>query len=228
MMREKLDFFGIIKEAIKLPFKNLNFIIVFIALLPFFCFFLLHEIIFQHNLIQALTFMSHSSGCYNIFSCIQELIGKISPKNLISFLSLIGFVHLVDLLNTIITVFTASVIYLEDQDPMNLKDLITKSMKKVSFKGPLITSICALLLTSLTLIGLLTLSINFYVSIFVFFKILYGLLFIDFITKYMEWTAIWNMGLVILILEENKHGDVALGRKFSCPVPPSMHLRKWP
>lgn len=223
LMREKLDFFGIIKETIKLPFRIPTFIIFFLtALFPFFCFFLLHEIIFQHNLIQALKFMSNDSPCYEFdltscysrstFHAIRELIGKISAKNLISFLSFLGLVHLVDLLNTIITVSTASEIYLKDQnESTSLKDIIRKTINKVSFKGTLITSICALLLTSLTLIGLLTLSINFYASTLVFFNIIYGLLIIVFLAKSMEWTAIWNMGLVISILEENKHGDVALG-----------------
>ncbi|XP_044479065.1 uncharacterized protein LOC123206038 [Mangifera indica] len=167
LMREKLDFFGIIKETIKLPFRIPTFIIFFLtAFFPFFCFFLLHEIIFQHNLIQALKFMSNDSPCYEFdltscysrltFHAIRELIGKISAKNLISFLWFLGLVHLVDLLNTIITVSTASEIYLKDEnESTSLKGIIRKTINK--------------------------------------------------------WTAIWNMGLVISILEENKHGDVALG-----------------
>ncbi|KAI6700656.1 hypothetical protein NL676_014980 [Syzygium grande] len=42
-----------------------------------------------------------------------------------------------------------------------------------------------------------------------FSRVLSGVLFAASFAKYMEWSAIWNMGIVISILEE-KHGDIAL------------------
>lgn len=60
---------------------------------------------------------------------------------------------------------------------MNLKEMLCKAFKKVGFKGPLVTSTYALLLTSLTLIGLLSLSINLFVTMMTLIKLGHG--FID-------------------------------------------------
>ncbi|KDO81774.1 hypothetical protein CISIN_1g035769mg [Citrus sinensis] len=66
----------------------------------------------------------------------------------------LAIIHLFDLLNTIITVSTASAIYAQE------KEMLTKPFienKIALFKGPLITSIYALLLNSFALVGLFTL-----------------------------------------------------------------------
>ncbi|KAL3723175.1 hypothetical protein ACJRO7_035365 [Eucalyptus globulus] len=68
---------------------------------------------------------------------------------------------------------------------------------------------------ALSLLGLLSLASNLYGSSSYFgpagfSKVLSGLLFVALFKKYTEWSAIWNVGFVISILEE-KHGDIALG-----------------
>ncbi|KAK0588954.1 hypothetical protein LWI29_007651 [Acer saccharum] len=43
-----------------------------------------------------------------------------------------------------------------------------------------------------------------------FWGLLFGMPLMALLTKHIEWSGIWNMGIVISILEE-KHGDVAIG-----------------
>ncbi|KAL5860416.1 hypothetical protein ACOSQ4_001712 [Xanthoceras sorbifolium] len=53
IMKEKLEFSGMIKEALKIPFRNPNFILFFLlASFSLFFFLVLYEIIFLQSLIQ--------------------------------------------------------------------------------------------------------------------------------------------------------------------------------
>ncbi|KAK9271663.1 hypothetical protein L1049_002026 [Liquidambar formosana] len=218
MMKEKLGFFGILKEALTIPCKNPKFIILtFLTSLPLFCAMLIHETIFQQTLIETAKISTQKPFCDQFFcynmqpmDVIKQLIEVVSHRFLLLGLLYLGMVHLLDLLNTIKTINSASVIYAGEKS-MNLKDMLYRPIKEATFGGPLITSLYALLLASLTLLGLVSLATQFYTSSKnILFMVVFGVLFIALLTKYLEWTAIWNMGLVISILE-GKHGDVALG-----------------
>ncbi|TXG54634.1 hypothetical protein EZV62_019890 [Acer yangbiense] len=52
----------------------------------------------------------------------------------------------------------------EANNPVNLKQILCIPIKKVGFRGPLITSICVLVLSSLTLIGLAILGIILFMT----------------------------------------------------------------
>ncbi|KAL9447220.1 hypothetical protein AB3S75_014818 [Citrus x aurantiifolia] len=222
-MKEKLEFVGIIKEALKIPIKNPKFIFtILLTFFPLFCSLCLHETMFQRALIESLRSQADDPPPHEGFVSIYRYswpslygfrgwIGNfISGKLLVQSFTLLAIIHLFDLLNTIITVSTASAIYAQEKETLT-KPFIEN--KVALFKGPLITSIYALLLNSLALVGLFTLSINIYVmwSAFTFFTLTYMLVFVALFTKYIEWSAVWNTGIVISILEQNKHGDVALG-----------------
>ncbi|KAL5860443.1 hypothetical protein ACOSQ4_001739 [Xanthoceras sorbifolium] len=155
----------------------------------------------------------HTSSYRSLLS-ITQLIENVSPIRLLSTLLLLGFIHLLDLLNTIIIVHTASVMYAGGEaNPMNLNQMLCTSIKKVGFRGPLITSICALILSSLTTIGLSILAIIIWhltTDRSPFLILIFGALYLALFAKHIEWSGICNMGMVISILEE-KHGSVAIG-----------------
>lgn len=210
VMRKRLGFFEIIKESFEIPFKNPSFILfTFITSLPLFCFLVLYEIILQHILIKTGKFLQQFDDEYLKLLDIGNLLEEISPKIL-----LLGFLYLVilhcqDLFNTTATVDVASIIYSEEK-PISLKDMFLRHVKETRFKGPLITSICSLSLALLVSLGLLSFATYMYLtSTSVLFMLLFGVLFMALFGKFMEWSAIWNMGIVISILEE-KQGDVAL------------------
>ncbi|CAN0924454.1 hypothetical protein LINGRAHAP2_LOCUS34199 [Linum grandiflorum] len=83
---------------------------------------------------------------------------------------------------------------------------------KVGLIGPYITSVCNLGLVLLVMAGLASLGVqmfglpfNGWVS-----KVLFGSIFVALLAKYVGWRAIWNVGLVVSILE-GKHGYIGIG-----------------
>ncbi|KAH7577382.1 hypothetical protein JRO89_XS01G0242700 [Xanthoceras sorbifolium] len=218
MTKQKLGFSGILRESLKLPIKYPNFILVFlITSFPLFFFLVLKEIILKQSwiqLVQMSYYLDGHTSSYRSLLSVTQLIENVSPIRLLSTLLLLGFIHLLDLLNTIIIVHTASVMYAGGEaNPMNLNQMLCTSIKKVGFRGPLITSICALILSSLTTIGLSILAIIIWhltTDRSPFLILIFGALYLALFPKHIEWSGIWNMGMVISILEE-KHGSVAIG-----------------
>ncbi|CAN0857354.1 hypothetical protein LINGRAHAP2_LOCUS6725 [Linum grandiflorum] len=117
----------------------------------------------------------------------------------------LGIGHFFNLVNTVIVVRSASLIY-SGNEASSWKELIREAN---NLKGPLMTSLYPLALSLLTLVGLASFGIQFYISDSTF-KVFFGLISVGLLIKYLEWSAIWNMGLVISILE-GKHGYVGIG-----------------
>ena len=95
---------------------------------------------------------------------------------------------------------------------MSLTGMFSRFINETRLKGPLITSIYVLLLSSLISFGLVSLSPYLFAAkalVSVFFMVPFLAIFIALLIKYIEWSAVWNMGIVISILEE-KQGDVAI------------------
>ncbi|XVF58101.1 hypothetical protein PTKIN_Ptkin07bG0035600 [Pterospermum kingtungense] len=217
VMKERLGFFEIIKQSLKIPFNNPSFILfTFITSLPLFCFLVLYEIILQHILIETGKNLLKTADPFRIFGYdysrlmdIGNLLEEVSPKVLLLGFLYMGILHCLDLFNTIATVDVASIIY-SGENSISLKDMFVRPVKETRLKGPLITSICSLSLALLISLGLLSFATYIYfTSPNVLFMLLFVVLFIVLLGKYMEWSAIWNMGIVISVLEE-KQGDVAL------------------
>ena len=228
IMKEKLGLFGILKETLAIVHKNPSFIILtFLISLPLFCSLLAHEIFFQQTIIETTKCQSQDSirvkcslSTNGTSSCVYKMIGpldtlkeiteKLAGRYLVLGLSYLGIVHLLDLFCTIVIVNSASVIYARE-NRINVKEMWDRTIKGVSLKGPFITSIYALLMSSLSLLGLVSLATNFSViSNASLFTVFFGLLCIPWLAKHMEWNAIWNMGVVLSVLEE-KQGVIALG-----------------
>ncbi|RVW50840.1 hypothetical protein CK203_101829 [Vitis vinifera] len=155
MMKEMRFFFGMLKEALKIPFRNPNFVVFsFLTSLPLFTFMLINDFIIQQTLIQTakiLTQTLHPNKFFDFdetpLGLIERAIEEVSHNS-----SWVSFI-------------------------------LESPMKEIRFKGPLITSIYTFILASFVFLALLI--------------------------KSVEWSAIWNMSIVISVLEE-KHGDVAL------------------
>ena len=219
MMNQKLSFFGIIKEipnssSSPSSLPSLNF-----------CFLLFIETNCQQTFITAIkskleppahdhypfdgggnTFeISYLRTAFDVL--IELITNAFLPLMLPGFLYL-GIVHLLHLINTIVTVHSASMIY-AGEGTVHLKEFLGIPFRGVGLKGPLMTSVYAFVLTSLTLIGILSLSTHFFTGTIFVFMVVVRLVIIAFLVKYLEWSAIWNMGMVISILEK-KHGDVAI------------------
>uniref|UniRef100_A0A7N0TN48 Uncharacterized protein n=1 Tax=Kalanchoe fedtschenkoi TaxID=63787 RepID=A0A7N0TN48_KALFE len=180
---------------------------------------LVHELWFQQILIEAAKFMAQRGEIHyywNWFHAARKLI-HFSEEYGQAFLQLgflyLALIHLPDLINTIGVVSSASAIY-SDEKPVKLKETLFKSFERVTFKRSLVTSIYIRLLASMVLIGLLAIASQGYLfslhGQMTWFSSIYGLLFICLLYKYMQWSSLWNLGLVTAILEE-KHGDIALG-----------------
>ncbi|KAJ6329939.1 hypothetical protein OIU76_008710 [Salix suchowensis] len=219
MIEEKrLGFFDLLKESLKIPIRNPNFIIfAFFSSLPLFSFLIMYETVFQQTMIKILKSISQERTdpldvfvyYYETLEAKERLVEEISTKFLLCFIYL-GILHLLDLFNMITMVDIASMIYKGDQKSMNLKNMLSRCIKETRLKGPLITSIYALLLDSLVSVGLVSMVMYICLgSISSFFSMVFSVVFLGLLSKYIEWSAVWNMGILISILED-KHGDVAL------------------
>ncbi|KAL4378719.1 hypothetical protein GQ457_02G020150 [Hibiscus cannabinus] len=216
-----LGLLEIIRESLKIPLKNPHFI--FLTLLtsfPLFCFLVFYEIILQQILIESAGILHKTSeplaelfgNGYERLHEMGNLLGKVSPMVL-----LLGFLftvtlHFLDLFNTTATVDIASKIH-AGEIPFSLKHMICRSLNETRFKAPLITSLCSLSLASLIHLGLLSFATYIYMTAAaagIFFVSIFVVLFLALLAKYVEWSGIWNVGIVISILEDNRQGDVAL------------------
>ncbi|KAE8661294.1 Detected protein of unknown function [Hibiscus syriacus] len=216
----KLGFFQIIKESLKIPLKNPNFIfLTFLTSFPLFCFLVFYEIILHQILIESATILHSASEPfleffgydYERLDEIGNLLGKVSPMALFLGFLFTATLHFLDLFNTTSIIDIASKI-VAGEKPMSLKLMISRSINKARFKAPLITSLCSLSLAALLLLVLLSFATYICVTVLTsaFLVPMFVVLFMALLAKYVEWSAVWNVGIVISIVEDNRQGDVAL------------------
>ncbi|XP_039038570.1 uncharacterized protein LOC120176141 [Hibiscus syriacus] len=216
----KLGFFQIIKESMKIPLKNPTFIfLTFLTSFPLFCFLVFYEIIFQQILIESAKILHNTSEPFleffgNDYERVYEignLLSKVSPMALLLGFLFTATLHLLDLFNTTAIIDIASKI-VAGEKPISLKHMISRSINETRFKAPLITSLCSLSLAALVVLGLLSFATYIYimVSASAFLVPMFMVLFMALLAKYVEWSAVWNVGIVISIMEDNRQGDVAL------------------
>ncbi|KAK6913127.1 DSS1/SEM1 [Dillenia turbinata] len=216
LMKRDLGFFGILREAVIIPRENLNFIIfTFLTSLPVFSFKLSFEILLQGTIFQIAEIIRQTPVdqcvyCYGLpeFVAVEEILEVIFPN-----LLLLGVLYLIvlclDLVNMVAIVDSASMIY-AGETHMNAREMLLRIKKSTRYERPLITYIYALLLAFLTSVGLASLAISAYIAArYVFFEVIFAMMFIYLTKKYVEWSVIWNMGIVVSILE-NTLGDIAL------------------
>lgn len=217
VMKEMWFFFGMLMEALKIPYRNPNFIVLaFLSSLPLFTFMLINDIFVQQALIQTgsiLTEAVHPKGFFDFDQTRLGLIGKAiekaSNKLILGFMFLV-VLHILDFLNTVAIVDSASIVY-KGETPMNLMDMLRRPLKETRYKGPLITSIYTFTLAALVFLGLISQATYIYIfsAGLSLFMMVFVLIFIALLVKSVEWSVMWNMSIVISVSEE-KHGDVAL------------------
>ncbi|KAF7130800.1 hypothetical protein RHSIM_Rhsim10G0023900 [Rhododendron simsii] len=228
-MEEKLGFLKVLNKAFKIPLKNPHFIIfAVITSTPLFCFLFTSETIFQKAFLETAKIISEVPPCFDCLDSetlglvdklfdrvsvtylpVEKLFDRVSFTYLLMVLFCVGILNLLDFIAVTAIVDSSSLIY-EGKNTMNLKHMLQRLTQETRFKGPLITSVTVLLLASLIVSGLFSLATYVYlVSLSGFFMALFVVLFLVLLAKFIEWSAIWNMGIVISVLEE-KQGDVAL------------------
>lgn len=214
-MEEKLGFLKVLNKAFTIPLKNPHFIIfAVITSTPLFCFIFTSETIFQKAFLETAKIISEVPPCFYCFDSetlgvVEKLFDRVSVTYLLMVLFCVGILNLLDFIAVTAIVDSASLIY-EGKNTMNLKHMFQRLTKETRFKGPLITSVTVLLLASLIVSGLFSMATYVYIAGTVgFFMALFGVHFLALLAKFIEWSAIWNMGIVISVLEE-KQGDVAL------------------
>ncbi|XP_038904922.1 uncharacterized protein LOC120091132 [Benincasa hispida] len=150
-----------------------------------------------------------------------------SQSFLISTLLLPVIIFFLDLLNTIAIVSISAAIY-GGNSQMGFKEMLVQVRKMVALKlrGSVETSLFSVLLASLTLLGLVALSTDIFyrtkgisfmsiidisfITELTIFTLFFGSIFVVLLGKYIEWSAVWHMGIVISILDKNK-GYIAIG-----------------
>ena len=152
----------------------------------------------------------------------------------IGFLYLVPL-HLAELCSVILVVDLASKIYVEER-PLTLKEM-KEMMHKLYYgarlRGTFITSIYILFVSTCILIGLIWLITNSFQlglmwlifdyrfiirdsAIDVFFSVFYGIAFAALLTKYLEWSAMWNMSIVISVWEGIYGGEALALSAYFC------------
>ena len=164
-----------------------------------------------------------------------QIIKDLSQKLFhLGFLYLVPL-HLAEFCSVIVIVDLASKIYVEER-PLTLKEMkemINKLYYGARVRGTFITSIYILFVSTCILLGLIWLITNSFrlglmwlfadyhfiikdSAIDVFFAVFYGIAFVVLLTKYLEWSAMWNMSIVISVLEGIYGGEAfALSADFS-------------
>ena len=208
---QKLEATDMVKEAVKVFAKNLNFIIfTFLTSLPFLFFLVYYETFFQDFLVKTSEILKPTPKYFESDPTIDVIIRKLDKNFLYQIIQLGSLylvpLHLLELSTVLVIVDLASKIYKEDTSSLTLKDMIQKPIYGTRLKGSLITFIFMIFLSTCTLLGLIWL-VSIYcvvlrnLSFDVFSGIVCGTLFVLLLRKYLEWSALWNMSLVISILE---------------------------
>ncbi|XP_041015061.1 uncharacterized protein LOC121257873 isoform X2 [Juglans microcarpa x Juglans regia] len=188
MPNQKLEVLDILKAAPTIFFKNFSFIIFLLFIsLPLFFFMVYYEIFLQRTLTNILE-QSHSHDLeYHRWSVVTsevttELRTTFSHQLVqLGFLYLVPF-HLLELCTVIVTVDLASKIYAEDRPILTLKEMLYKPIYGARIRA----SYHVFWRTS---------------DLQVPFLLFYGPVFIALLLKYLEWSAVWNVSIVISVLE---------------------------
>ncbi|XVF84934.1 hypothetical protein PTKIN_Ptkin17bG0078900 [Pterospermum kingtungense] len=229
MSKDKLEFLDILKEALTIPHQHLNFIIFSLfTSIPYLCLSVFFEIVLQETFLATFKFLRptahylYDDWAWDSDSSITSFRhnSNISKGNLYGqwiklCLLYLAPCHLVGLLSIVMTVNAASMIYGGDK-PMSLREM---AVQKTRLKGPFITSVYVLLLSTCILLGLVGVVTNCYILTKGFvpmdyyyydpyryydslITVFHVAVFIALLVKYSEWGAGWNTALVISVLEE--------------------------
>ncbi|KAK7250544.1 hypothetical protein RIF29_33049 [Crotalaria pallida] len=201
MPKQKLEVSDILKEAVMIYFKNLTFIIfTFFTSLPLFCFMVYFEICLQQTMLE-------TSRYYG--SMPDFIMEKLDIDYFLKLVQL-GFIYMVPLYvlelgSAIVTIDLASKLRSKEKK-MTLKEMFQKPFGISNLRGTFITSIYVLFLTTCHQLGLLWIVVNYHVYLkntvcYMLFAVICSVGFAKILRLYLEWSAMWNMSLVMSILE---------------------------
>ena len=223
IQNQKLGVFDILKEALIITFKNFNFIIfILLTSLPLFGFMVYYESFLQETLVETYDILKQSPG-YSGWPVPNFIYNKMTKHVFYELLQL-GFLylvplHLLELCTVIVTVDLSSKIHAQER-PMTLKEMIHKPICGARLRGTFITSIYVLHISTCTLLGLIWLVTYFFILensiIEVFFAGFYGVVFLVLLGKYLEWSAMWNMSIVISVWEGIYGGEALALSAYFC------------
>ncbi|KAI6686538.1 hypothetical protein NL676_032451 [Syzygium grande] len=234
--RQELESFDTLKAALKLYLHNSNFIVfTLFTSIPLCTLLVYSEIILHKTLYEVSGFLSGTTDYLYIddglraYSYDARLTPETLPKIIQVFLLYLVPYHLLDLFSLVLTVDSAADLIGAEEKPASLKTVALKALKKARFRGPFITSLYVHLFSICTFVGLMWVVANyqillragfssFYMSSFSFPRgylkevllgLVHGVAFMALLMKYMDWSAEWNMGLVVSILEDS-YGSEAM------------------
>ncbi|KAJ1405316.1 hypothetical protein SESBI_25865 [Sesbania bispinosa] len=212
----KLEVLDILKETVMFYVKNINFIIfTFLTSLPFFCVMVYFEILFQQivvetpEIIPLLPFYERPRVYFVYDNGIIDSTIKSFSKDYLPVLIQLGFIyliplHVLELCSAVLTMDLASKLRSEE-NKMSLKQMFQNSIDISMMKGTFITSLYMLFLSSCLLIAFPWTLTNCYSFFRVFggyiFLVVCGLAFVKLLMMYLEWSAIWNMSIVISVVD---------------------------
>ncbi|KAJ7943623.1 Transmembrane protein [Quillaja saponaria] len=219
MQKQKLEVIDILKEAVQIYFRNINFIIfTFLISLPLLCFLIYFETYLQGTLAEFIEILYQLpvKPAYRLF--IPENITQRLSKDFSLKLIRLGFLylaplHVIELGTVIVSVNLASKVRSEERK-LTLKEMFRNPFDIFKFKGTFITSIYVILLPSCTLLVLIWIVISYCMilwdsSFYILFRVICGVGLGQLLKVYLVGTAVWNMSILISILE-GVHGFKAL------------------
>ncbi|XP_045828595.1 uncharacterized protein LOC123920365 isoform X2 [Trifolium pratense] len=200
--KQKLEVYDILKEAIILYVKNINFIIfTFFISLPLFCIMVYFEIQFQETLVETFHIFYPKHVDYDILDRMNnDYYLKLIQLGLIYIFPL----QLLEFGIAIVTIDLSSKLSSQQEKKMTLKDMFEKPIHSSNLRGSFLTFIYVVFLTTTHQLGLLWIVIN-YLCLkdlsYVIFGMIFSMLFAKVLKMYLEWSSMWNMSLVMSILE---------------------------
>ncbi|CAJ1940085.1 unnamed protein product [Sphenostylis stenocarpa] len=184
--KQRLEVSDILRKSVMIYLGNLNFIIfTFLTSLPLFCIMVYFEIYLQEILVETSNIFSLRYRLSTPYGHSLHLI-EIFNKDYFLKLILLGFIYIVPLyvlefVSAVVTVDLASKLHSREKK-MTLKEMFETPFGLSKLRGSFVTSIYVLFLTTTHQLGLFM----------AFAKVL---------RMYLEGSAVWNMSLVISVLE---------------------------
>lgn len=209
--KQKLGIFDILKEAITIYVKNLNFIFfTFLTSLPLFCIMVYFETQLQKTLIETFNISVNIPKEDTYFGYMLDLMSR--EYYYLKFIQLgliyIFPLHVLEFGTAIVTINLASKLSSQHENNdmnMTLKDMFHKPVDSSKLRGSLHTFIYIVFLTATHQVGLLGIVINYFLFSrhlgFVVFTVICSMLFVMVLKMYLEWISTWNMSLVVSVLE---------------------------
>ncbi|XP_020227661.1 uncharacterized protein LOC109808896 [Cajanus cajan] len=211
--KQKLEVSDILKESVMIYFRNLNFIIyTLLTSLPLFCIMVYFEIYLQEILVETSNIVNLPHDHFTRYGYRNWPDLTITRFNKDYFLKLIllGFIYMVPLyvlefVSALVTIDLASKLR-SKENKMTLKEMFETPFDLSRLRGSFVTSIYVLFLTTTHQLGLLWIVLNYHVFLKglrfnVLFAVICSMAFAKVLRMYLEWSAMWNMSLVISVLE---------------------------